>query len=145
MVVDPGRTSGIFIYDTLAQISVCYEVKDYAIFAAFDRERPEILVTEKFVYQKRPHVDLFPVEIIGVLKYLSFVVANTTVQLYHEQMPDQAKIISDKLLKQLGFYRVNKPHANDAARHAVVFCQAKNAPGEIREWFMKALTAAKGA
>lgn len=76
------------------------------------------VVIERFTYQRRQKVELFPVEVIGVVRLYC---EEHDVSLY-EQSPAQAKKLwTDDKLKKLGLWEEGQPHAMDALRHLLYY------------------------
>lgn len=79
---------------------------------------PDVIVYEKFLYQRRDKVVLDPVEVIGVIKLW----AHQNVIPIQGLTAAQAKgFWSDKKLKTVGVYETGLKHANDAIRHLLYY------------------------
>ena len=79
---------------------------------------PQVVVCERFTYQRRDKVILKSVEYIGVVTlYCEQYGANLVMQ-----TPSQAKNLwTDTKLKLVEQYKPNQPHANDAMRHLLYY------------------------
>lgn len=74
----------------------------------------ETLIVERFIHRPKFHVDLTPVEIIGIIKQFSWQYGIPIVW----QTPSQAKhYFTNEKLKEMGLYTPGKTHGNDAMRH----------------------------
>lgn len=121
---DPGRTTGVAIYNGDAppyeEKLLVYEAPaDHALFFQdLENLNPHEIVYERFQYQRRPNVDLYPVEVIGVIKLY----ADQYGTVLKEQTPAQAKNLwTDSKLKHLGLWEPSRPHAMDALRHLLYY------------------------
>ena len=75
---------------------------------------PFLIVYERFLYQRRDKVNLYPVEVIGIIKYYCTLY---DVPVW-EQSPSQAKNLwSDDKLKRMNLWIPGQGHAMDATRH----------------------------
>ena len=120
VALDPGVTTGWADLNrerySTRQLTGEHHVE---LWDALYNLEPDIVVCERFTYQRRDKVILKSVEYIGV------------VTLYCEQYkvplrmqtPSQAKNLwTDNKLKLVGQYKPNQPHANDAMRH-LLYCE----------------------
>ena len=85
---------------------------------AFENWPPDTVVCESFQY--RPKLDkavLEPVEVIGAVKVWCSI--NDVLLVF--QTPAQRMWWTDARLKQMGLHKPNKPHANDAMRHLLIY------------------------
>lgn len=131
LAVDPGGTCG-FAY------TYCDEIDDSTTCLPFAEQLPPQeflvwahssvgdltvvpdleLVVEKFTITQRtltnsPQHDA--IEVIGALRYLMR--AYREAELVMQQPAEVMRLFSDTRLKELGWYRPGKVHANDALRH----------------------------
>jgi hypothetical protein len=84
------------------------------MFSLLRDYEPDVVVYERFVYQKRDKVELWPVQVIGIINYWCWI--NNRVP--YVQTPAQAKNLwPDEKLKKLGLWIEGQPHAMDATRH----------------------------
>ncbi len=117
MSFDPGYTTGIAIRDDNHLLLL--QIKGLSpLWRELEVEDPDVIVYEKFFYQRRDKVDLRPVEAIGVIK------------LYAEQKqipiagqsPQMAKRFwTDAKVKKLDLWVPGEPHAMDALRHLLYY------------------------
>jgi len=123
LAIDPGRTSGIIIAPTPLQFYYM-QVDTFYAMNIIEREAPCRIVMEKFVLQRRPHVDIFPVELIGCIH--RYVISNPTE--LTEQMPANIVGIQPELIKRMGLWIPSQPHAMDALRHLIYYYLSLHAP-----------------
>lgn len=121
---DPGRTTGVAYFRDYktrgAQSVVTDQLEPHHLTLWTDIESldPNKIVYERFQYQRRPNVDLYPVEVIGILKLY----ASMHGIPIKEQTPAQAKNLwTDEKLKKLDLWVPAKPHAMDALRHLLYY------------------------
>ena len=121
MSFDPGRTTGVALIKKSFEnaIEVYQAPPDHALlYQDLENINPTEIVYERFQYQRRPNVDLYPVEVIGVIKLW----ASTHETKITEQTPAQAKnLVTDDKLKKLSLWEPAKPHAMDALRHLLYY------------------------
>lgn len=114
---DPGGTTGVAFRNTnleTSDIELSQETGLVPIWRMLSRVKPDAVVYERFLYQRRDKVDLTPVEVIGVIK-LWCILNNKRA---YEQTPAQAKnLITDDKLKKSGLWKPSLKHAMDAQRH----------------------------
>lgn len=121
---DPGRTTGVAILNGRASPGeeriLTFQQPDHHgdFWQDLHALGPDEVVYERFQYQRRPNVDLYPVEVIGVIK-LYCVTEQIPIK---EQTPAQAKNLwTDGKLKKLDLWEPAKPHAMDALRHLLYY------------------------
>ena len=129
LACDPGLTSG------LASLHISDHIKYFKDFSSWEcdfeilcgdlylrRDTNMELVIEKFTItnetaKKSRQYDAL--NIIGVFRYCSYM-SDWPLTL---QSPGSAKKLgTDDRLKDLGWYTPGKGHANDAARHLLLYC-----------------------
>lgn len=122
---DPGRTTGVALYNGNAQPGeekiLAYQLSEplLSIWGELQVLDPDEVVYERFQYQRRPNVDLYPVEVIGVIKLWTQIYKEADLK---EQTPAQAKNLwTDSKLKTLGLWKPSLPHAMDALRHLLYY------------------------
>lgn len=130
--VDPGKTSGWamlkdneFTSGQEGFYDICDIAEDLATVngnRVFPNESERIrFVTEKFIITIHTGKNTqapWSLETNGVLRYLAL----KNGLIYAEQTASQAKTFcTDDMLKALGWHKPGKVHANDAARHLVLF------------------------
>ncbi len=117
MSFDPGYTTGVAIREdgglTLVQLKGLGPV-----WRLLHDVVPDVIVYEKFFYQRRDKVDLRPVEAIGLIKLYAEL---KQIPIYG-QAPQQAKRFwTDSKVKKLDFWVAGEPHAMDALRHLLYY------------------------
>jgi hypothetical protein len=115
LALDPGVTTGWSYYNgTRVLQSGQFKGSHLKFEGHLSEWASETIVYERFQYQRRDKVVLYPVEVIGVIKLYA---EKWGVSLF-EQTPSQAKNLwTDDKLKTLGLWIPGKPHAMDATRH----------------------------
>jgi hypothetical protein len=105
------------------------QVHEFMAIDLIERIQPQVLVMEKFVLQRRPHIDTFPIELIG------------TIHRYHENhpgcilvehMPSNIKGVTEAILKECDLWIPGHPHAVDAMRHLVFYYLSPRASVSMR-------------
>lgn len=117
IALDPGGTTGVVVaYGGLMQT---HQVSGLtSVNNLLHNHNPNVVVYEKFFYQRRDKVDLTPVEVIGVIKLYCELTGTEIVGLAAQQ----AKVFwTDEKLKKLGLWETNHKHAMDAVRHLLYY------------------------
>ena len=119
---DPGGITGVALYDSLVDtpgmIPVAQLHKLAEVWELLQSTKPDLIVFERFSYQRRDKVVLTPVEVIGVIKLW----ADLHDVPYKAQMPSQAMgFWKDDKLKRIEQWRTGQPHAMDALRHLLYY------------------------
>ena len=119
LALDPGITTGVVEFrdeldgDTFF-LTQQWVLPHVAFFDNIEAMKPDIIVYESFVYQQRNKVELYPVEVIGVIK-LYAQMHRTPIFV---QSPSNAKgFMTDAKLKKMGLWKPGEKHAMDAMRH----------------------------
>ena len=118
IAVDPGKTCGMF---ELTDATFAHsELEPYDLVRMLDlSETPWItLVVERYTQQSlklTPQYDAL--ETIGALRY----VARRNNWMFTLQSRSQKSRVRDDALRELGWHKPGMSHANDAARHALIF------------------------
>lgn len=125
--LDPGKTTGycIAVYDDKLRICVGQEELSLGAVSALLEKLASAgqmidlhVIYEDFEYrnQARTGLDLTPVKIIGVIEmYKEF--HEPFISFYKQSAATGKAFYSDDRLKQLGVYKIGKPHGRDATRH----------------------------
>lgn len=126
IALDPGKTTGIAVWDDgvfyakeLQFNETCTYVEEMA-----QRFGDELkMVSESFIITQHTAKNTqatWSLELIGVFRFLQRKwVSDDPLRL---QMPSAAKrFSSDNRLRQMGFWTKGKGHANDAARHLLLY------------------------
>ncbi len=113
--LDPGITTGIATLDFSDAVHADQVKCDHRAFFDFlVGYDPDSIIFERFVYQRRDKVELWPVEVIGIIRLYS---EQFEVPLY-AQTPSQAKNLwTDDKLKKLKLWQPGLGHGMDAVRH----------------------------
>lgn len=127
IAVDPGKTTGLATLDATTQdlTTAEYGFNDtcsYVAQKASEYGSDLLLVCESFIIGPQTAKNTqapWSLELIGVMRYLSRSYCGRDLAL---QTPATAKrFSSDVRLKEVGFWTPGKGHANDAARHLLLF------------------------
>ncbi len=114
LALDPGITTGIAILDDGIVITSHFEGSHRQFYDWLDELNPEAIIYESFVYQRRDKVELYPVEVIGIIKLW----ADSNGIPAFRQSPAQAKgLFDDDKLKKMGLWKKGYRHGMDATRH----------------------------
>jgi hypothetical protein len=128
---DPGGTTGIAVVNTDRMGSIVTHEFQWEDICRFldglqDYDMPDVIVYEKFTITEgtaKLSPTTAPMDVIGTLKY----VANRQLIEIVGQKPYDAKhFATDERLKAYGWYTKGKGHANDAARHLMLYCVKHN-------------------
>ncbi len=113
--LDPGITTGIATLDSSDAVHADQVKCDHRAFFDFlVGYDPDAIVFERFVYQRRDKVELWPVEVIGIIRLYT---EQFDVPLF-AQTPSQAKKLwTDDKVKKLGLWKPGLGHGMDAVRH----------------------------
>ncbi len=113
--LDPGITTGIATLDYSDGVHADQVKCDHRAFYDFlVGYNPDTIIFERFVYQRRDKVELWPVEVIGVIRLYS---EQFEVPLF-AQTPSQAKNLwTDDKIKKLELWQPSLGHGMDAIRH----------------------------
>lgn len=128
LAIDPGRTSGIVISTSPTYMQYC-QVHEFEAIELIEFIEPQVLVMEKFVLQRRPHVDTFPIELIGTIH--RYCEDHPEVNLV-EHMPSNIKGVTEAILKESNLWIAGNPHAVDAMRHLVFYYLSPRATIDMR-------------
>lgn len=132
--LDPGRTTGFALASIPEDPVVGYgqwklsprefwRFLDENLNASFECH----VICESFEFRqgKQLGVDLYPCELIGILKLHRTMHVDMTDQLYFQPASVQSKkgYFSDKYLKELGLYRKGFEHGRSAVKHLLHWVQ----------------------
>jgi len=115
IALDPGITTGVAILDGFREIKtdqVKYSHRDFVNYLA-SLDLTEI-VYESFVYQRRNKVELYPVEVIGVIKLFA---TQRDIPLYVQSASQAKNFITDDKIKKMALWEKGQVHGMDALRH----------------------------
>ncbi len=115
LALDPGITTGIATLNSSDDVHAdqvkCGHRAFYDFLVGYN---PDLIVFERFVYQRRDKVELWPVEVIGIIRLYT---EQFEVPLF-AQTPSQAKNLwTDDKLKKLELWQPSLGHGMDAVRH----------------------------
>jgi hypothetical protein len=123
LALDPGITTG-YVTASVPEMQpillICGEDKmtHRELWLLLENVSPDIIVCESFEYRSRArdNVELFSREMIGVVNLYDQ--SNRGVKLVMQSAAKGKSYFGDdKKLKELGVYKVGKPHGRDAMRH----------------------------
>lgn len=140
IVLDPGKTTGLVTFDTVTAEFTAHELNfddtcnvlktllDTAIEGADVH-----VISESFIITQQTAKNTqapWSLELIGVARYLSRQYTGRDLVL---QQPAAAKrFSSDARVKAMGWWTPAKGHANDAARHLLLFTATRGFISEER-------------
>jgi hypothetical protein len=117
VALDPGITTGWATWnDGLPRLVDTLQYRDSLqfIWHKLQLDSPNVIVCENFTYQQRTKVELYPVEVIGVVKLFAQI---NDIPVYFQTPAQAKKFWTDDKLRVLGFYSPAQPHGMDAVRH----------------------------
>jgi hypothetical protein len=125
LALDPGKTTGWATYNEgnfesgqTNFMETCQLIRDMATWEKTDLH----IVSESFLITMQTVKNTqapWSLELIGVARYFAQELTGQDLTL---QMPSAAKrFSSDERLKAFGWHKPGKGHANDAARHLLLF------------------------
>lgn len=128
LALDPGRTTGFAIASFGSRtVLSCgqLELSPRGLWAFLEQYLPDDIechvICESFEFRqgKQLGVDLYPCELIGVLKLHRTLRIDMSNQLYFQPAYVQGKkaYFSDKLLKEMGIYDRRVEHGRSALKH----------------------------
>lgn len=123
MAFDPGATTGVAIYkDGDSWVSTSYRTFELTgllpVWDQLHTTRPDRIVCESFLYQRRDKVVLRPVEVIGVIRLYSILESVPMI----EQTPAHGKRFwTDDKIKKVGLWATGQTHGMDALRHLLYY------------------------
>ncbi len=116
IALDPGITTGIATIDTSADSIHIDQIKvtHRELYSYISDFRPDEILYENFIYQRRNKVELYPVEVIGIIKlYAQYY----DIPLYVQSASQAKGFITDEKIKALGLWKKGQVHGMDALRH----------------------------
>ena len=131
IAIDPGKVSGLALWDERHPLTIHSHEEtpistvDY-VASACNIFTDVTVVTEKFTISERTIKTALSLDALDINGWLTIESPRMGFDL-HFQMPSQAKAFStDEKLKALDWYeRTKDGHANDAARHLLVYLITK--------------------
>ncbi len=127
---DPGRTTGYafgFIVEDLYYIAYDQLTLDHGRLWKFIPDFADIIICESFEFRhhaKKDAIDLYPCELIGIIKLWVGNLAANEVELYFQNPSIQGAkkaYYSDARLKEMSLYREGKEHGRSAVKHLLHF------------------------
>lgn len=124
IALDPGVTTGVALFDTTCPSTpprswqIGPEDHHLTLWELFRRSAPDIIVYERFNYQRRDKVVLTSVEYIGLVKLWQ---QSRGIKIYLQTSSQAMNLWTDEKLKKLGLYKPAMPHAMDAVRHLLYY------------------------
>lgn len=127
LAIDPGKTTGIAFWDNEDQriwtaqanfLETCVLLHT----RAFEHKEDLVIVSESFVitiHTAKNTQAQWSIELIGVARFMSQ--AYCGLDLVTQQPAAAKRFSSDDRLKTLGWYKPGQGHANDAARHLLLY------------------------
>lgn len=140
---DPGLTTGIAVLTPNNKIRIYeinvpyseYQCKAKHLYSVweylFNLQPITGIVYEDFTYQHRTTVELFPVQVIGVLELYARI---ANVPIFSETASAAKKFWTDTKIKALGEWVPGMPHGMDALRHLLYHLALRN---KEQEWILK--------
>ena len=129
LAIDPGETSGLVVFD-YPSVKLSKQMKSLeipkvcnTIQKLINKYKPTIIVIEDYlVYPwkatQQSWSSLYTVRLIGAVELLAY---QNKLKLV-KQKAQIGKRIKNKHLKKWNLFKPRSPHANDALRHAVMYC-----------------------
>ena len=122
IALDPGVTTGVAIYrsdDNTPGRDPFEQFQFKGSHAEFwdivlQRDDWNAIVYEKFTYQRRDRVELYPVQVIGVIRMYA---QQEDIPEFSHTASAAKGLITDDKLKKMGLWIPNLRHAMDATRH----------------------------
>jgi hypothetical protein len=137
--VDPGGTTGVslieFGFNTQPKVLKFTQIPNgldgFLAWYHTAHHDWDLVVCESFTLRPGVHgVDLSATYVIGALQALE----QYRTKIFY-QAPSQKSLCDDEAMKQLGVYLPGNPHANDAARHAIIYLRSvKHLPTLKKGW-----------
>lgn len=129
LTLDPGKTTGIAIFDAkfplvssgphkLSTKQLGPDVHYKELWDFLSEEMPDVIVCESFMFRQLDRINMQAPEYIGLTKTWCAL----ALRPMYMQSPSQVKsFVPNRRLHDLNLYRTNMRHANDAIRHLVYF------------------------
>lgn len=119
--LDPGRHTGVCFYEA-GRLNPYTAVWDHEkLYQFLIESEPKVIVYERFDYRPhQPMVDLFPIELIGVIQLYGL---HTQCKLVPQpQLKGHGGFWTDEKLRTLELYRTGEGgHSNDAIRQLLYY------------------------
>ena len=125
LAVDPGKMTGYALYDTNNDRFMSAELPHFEFLVEAERilleESIYTVICERFVITKATLEKTrqpWSIEQIGCLRYRC---QTMKIPFYLQTAAEGKAFSTDTKLKTIGFYTPNSKHANDAARHLLLW------------------------
>lgn len=122
IALDPGVTTGVCIYEK-GNITKAFtgQANHEVLYDLLFSYQPDTIVYERFDYRPhQPAADLYPVELIGVIKL--YCQRNGVKAIPQKQLKGHRGFWTDDKLKALDLYKVGEQgHSNDATRQMLYY------------------------
>lgn len=115
IALDPGITTGIAtLIGTDIIITKQLGPSHAGSYEFLQKASPKEVVYESFIYQRRNKVELYPVEVIGVIKLYGEIY---DIPLFVQSASQAKGFITDDKIKKMGLWVRGQKHGMDALRH----------------------------
>lgn len=115
IALDPGITTGVAFLPSNGTIHTDQIKYPHRLFYDYlGSLEPTVLVYERFIYQRRNKVVLFPVEVIGVINLFA---QQRDIPLYTYSASQAKNFMTDDKIKKMGLWTKGQVHGMDALRH----------------------------
>lgn len=135
LAIDPGKVSGIALWQPSEPMKLrTYEVPGrYDVADSFQSVKPSEAVCEQFVISERTIRTAQDVNALRIIGWLDIWCHQHAIPLDLQTAAQAKRFATDDKLKALRWYtNTEGGHANDAARHMLVYLQRKH-PAVFRE------------
>lgn len=115
IALDPGVTTGVAILDSQQRLRTYQDVFSHkSLMEYLEDLSPTTVVYESFVYQRRNKVELYPVEVIGVIRLYA---QKYDIPLYVQSASQAKGFITNDKIEAMGLWVKGQKHGMDALRH----------------------------
>jgi len=120
IALDPGITTGIATLSDYPtgprELIASRQVKcsHLQLWKLLQIQEPTEIVYESFIYQRRNKVELYPVEVIGVIKLYA---ETYDIPLYVQSASQAKGFITNEKIKKIDLWEKGQVHGMDALRH----------------------------
>lgn len=135
LAVDPGKVTGVAAWQPSEpmKLTTWEEHTRYRAAAAVEHIMPSELVCEQFVISERTIRTAQDVNALRIIGWLDIWCRQKAIPFDLQTAAQAKRFATDDKLKALGWYTSTEGgHANDAARHMLVYLQRKH-PAVFRE------------
>ena len=119
IALDPGVTTGVALYTDWPKKHVHIKTEQLLfdhneLYEWLWDNHPTEIVYESFIYQRRNKVELYPVEVIGVIKLFA---QKNEVPIFVQSASQAKGFITNDKIKKLNLWEPGRVHGMDALRH----------------------------